>query len=330
MLVDIASERILLDDLVTACAQLSAGEEPSLPAATTPWATWANRVCALAADGSVHLERDLWLAPERRDPAVRLLAGATGGPPRRGDVRLVEASMSAEETAALLGFHRDRRTSLHDIVLGSVATAAARVAGSQSLLVDVQGQGRAVSMEGIDLARTVGWCTTFFPVLLTAGRRGMEAAVAAAGAALRGTPREGLAYGVLAKLYGPTAAVLGTLPQADVAVAYVGGVSAEALAEREDAVLRPSTELGMSVLSVPACLRHGVEMRAYLHAGRLHLDWWHDERACDAELIGRLADASAEALRGLGSSDPSAAPPASERWPDVSNDEIAVLFGRGE
>jgi hypothetical protein len=41
--------------------------------------------------------------------------------------------------------------------------------GVPSLLLDLEGRGREVIFEGVDLSRTVGWFTTISPVVLELG-----------------------------------------------------------------------------------------------------------------------------------------------------------------
>lgn len=327
--VDNASERILLEDLTTACTQLSLGRPVDLPPVGTPWSSWAQWVASLAADRQVLTELGEWLVTlgTAASPGLPALPVAEPGPSAR--VRLASVELDEATTAALTGLQRTRRAQLDEFLLGAVAATVTEIAGTDRLLVDVEGQGRAVLPPGMDLGRTTGTCTTMHPIAVDVGRKGVDGAVESARRALRATPREGLGYGVLRTLHGPSAARLAGLPAPDLLVSYLGAVTYDAVAELQDGPLRPAADAGLSARAVPGCLTHGTELRAYLHGGRLHLDWWYDAAAYDRGLVEKACDRTAAALRDLvrgGTRDRQAASQATP-WDDVSNDDLAVLFG---
>ena len=55
------------------------------------------------------------------------------------------------------------------MTLAALVETLARWTGERSLLVDLEGHGRAELFDDVDLSRTVGWFTTLSPVLLGAG-----------------------------------------------------------------------------------------------------------------------------------------------------------------
>jgi phthiocerol/phenolphthiocerol synthesis type-I polyketide synthase E len=308
LLVDHASERILLEELTAVCGDLLAGREPALPPPTTPWPDWARRVAALAADPDVQAEAALWLAPERRDPGLRLVAA----PASPAAVGLVVEELGEADTAALFALQRSRRLPMEEIVLAAAAMAFAEVTGRSRLLVDVEGHGRAVRMPGVDLARTVGWCTTLSPVLAGPLGGGPAAGLAAVRAGLGAVPRQGLGYGVLRYLHAPTAAALRAAPPAEVMVAYLGSTAP------------PAGEPLDAGDPVPACTGHALEVRCSVARGRLRAEWWHDANRLEAALVARLGRAGAGALRALGGL------AAAARWSDLTRDEMRVLFATAE
>src|SRR4029077_12135504 len=82
----------------------------------------------------------------------------------------VSAWLSVEETGALV---RDApaayHTQVNDILLTALAQSFARWTGTGSLLVEVEGHGRAEIAQDTDLSRNSGRFTTTFPVLLEVG-----------------------------------------------------------------------------------------------------------------------------------------------------------------
>ncbi|WP_051113492.1 acyltransferase domain-containing protein [Streptomyces davaonensis] len=326
LLVDIASERLLLQDLNTACGQALAGSPVELSPATTAWPEWAARVTALAAEPDVHAERALW-AGERRKALRSATRSATG----EADVRCAQAVLDAADTAALQAFQRGRRAPLDETLLAAVAVAHRHVTGEDAVLADIEGHGRAVPFPGLDLTRTIGPCTTVYPVLLSTGGRGLDGALARTRDALHEIPRQGLGHGVLARLHAPTAALLAEVPEPELMVSYLGALSYDT-AGLDDGPLRPAPGVVPAARSAAACLGNPMELRCWLSADRLHLDWWYDarrhEEASVRELVERTATALREAGRSTGPTEPTAPtePDGSGGWDALTDDEFAVLF----
>jgi phthiocerol/phenolphthiocerol synthesis type-I polyketide synthase E len=164
------------------------------------------------------------------------------------------------------------------------------------LTVELEGQGRHVTLPGIDLRRTVGSCTTVYPVALGTSGTSPSQAFARAREAIRQVPRQGLGYGVLRFLHAPTAATLAAAGRDPEAIlAYLGATAADT--ERSGAAVRLDRGVAGAVRTVPACLLHALEIRAYQAGdGGLCLDWWHDRRRLSSELVTTLATHTTEAL----------------------------------
>nr|WP_272923827.1 acyltransferase domain-containing protein [Streptomyces sp. SID3343] len=331
--VDNASERILLEDLSAACDRIGRGEAPELATVGTPWSAWAAWLAALVADRGVLAELDHWSdelgrAAATSLPTVGAPAAAMAAMPAAADVRLVAAELDEHAVSALTRLQRAQRGGLNEFLVGAVADVVARITGAEAVVVDVEGQGRAASPPGTDLSRTMGTCTTLHPVRVDVGRKGVTGAVASARRALRSTPGEGLGYGVLRALHAPSAARLAHLPVSDLLVTYLGTVTYDAVAELDAGPLRRVAGAHVSARSVPACLTHGLELRAYVHRGRLCLDWWFDAGRYDPGVVEHANERVAAALRELGRSGaPGRGSGTDAPWQDVSNADLEVLFG---
>ncbi|MEV0170177.1 beta-ketoacyl synthase N-terminal-like domain-containing protein [Streptomyces sp. NPDC050803] len=325
LLVDISSERLLLEDLNTACGQLLQGLPVALPAPSTPWPGWAARVAALAADPQVHAERALWLGARRRAVRPALGVRPASGSPAEAEVRCERTVLDAADTATLLAFQRERRAPLDETLLAAVALAHRQVTGEDALLADVEGHGRAVPLAGVDLTRTIGPCTTVYPVLLTTGGRGVEGALARAREALHEIPRQGLGHGVLSRLHAPTAALLAGAPRPELMVCYLGALSHDT-AELDDGPLRPAPDAVPAARSASACLGTPMELRCFLSGDRLHLDWWYDSRRCDRGTVHDLVERTADTLRGCGRTTDTPDSGGTAGWGALTDDEFAELF----
>ncbi|MGX1805265.1 amino acid adenylation domain-containing protein [Nocardia sp. NPDC055321] len=237
---DAVSWRILLPDLMSAWAQVAAGERPRLDEVGTSMRTWAHGLAELAgSEGSRISAEPVWpldelsywkgvLAPDalvgrrRLDPAVdtheRAGRFSVDVP---GDV----AAVLVGRTGAVY------RCGVEDVLLAGLAMAFARWragrgedGAAQVVAVERHGRDEEV-LAGADLSRTVGWFTAQVPVRLeTVGveRDSVEDVVKGVKEQLRGIPRGGFGFGLLRYSNAATGAELAGLPDPQVGFNYLG------------------------------------------------------------------------------------------------------------
>ena len=308
--VDGVSWRILLDDLEAACDQAERGAAPALPARTTPFTRWAERLAALAQSGERAAELDLWLGDGRAGAAPLPLdilppGGREGAEAANtaGAAGTDRAVLDAEATAALLA---EASAAAHPGVdaalLAALVEACCAWSGAPSLLVHVEGHGREPVVPGADLSRTVGWFTTLAPLLLArpdgAGPARPGALVQAVQERLQALPDRGLGHGLLRFGGGSpeAAARLAALPQPEIAFNYLG---------RLDRVLAPASRFAPAdgPAGPPLGPRnrrpHLLQVDAAVRGESLEVVWTFGERLHRRETVERLAAAHLDALRRL-------------------------------
>ncbi|MCB1056353.1 MAG: hypothetical protein KDD11_12700, partial [Acidobacteria bacterium] len=217
LVVDTVSWRLLVEDLGAAYRALAAGQEPLLPAKTTSWRAWQERLAERAASDDLTAETRYWLDPARAEvaelPADIEGGGETGELGTEGSARTVRVSLGAETTRSLLeDASRAYRTGVQDLLLTALARAVADWSGERRLLVDLEGHGREEIAADVDLSRTAGWFATLYPVLLDLeydDEPGAE--IKAVKEQLRAVPSRGLGYGLLRYLRPETAEALARL-----------------------------------------------------------------------------------------------------------------------
>ena len=101
LVVDGVSWRIILEDLVTAYEQEKKGEEVVLPAKTTSYQKWAERIELYAQSEEIGEEKEYWLK-ERMGGKERLPVDKEGGENTVGVAEVVRVEMGEEKTRALL------------------------------------------------------------------------------------------------------------------------------------------------------------------------------------------------------------------------------------
>ncbi len=296
--VDIVSWGILLEDLESAYTQLALGEEVTLPAKTTSFRGWAQRLKEHANSKAIRAEMETWTKEIGTAPAAMPLDQPEGANDE-ASVRLFEISLDRETTEALVKqTPKAYGTQISDLLLTALGRAYEGWAPGEALLVDLEGHGREPLFEDVDLSRTVGWFTSLYPVRLEgAGLGDPGAAIGAVKERLRGLSNGGIGYGMLRYLADDkeVAKALEELPQADISFNF-GGRSAS---PSEDAFLF-SAEENRGPSQSPLNRRgHVVEIDGSISGGELHLYWRYSENLHHRSSIEALATAMVESLREL-------------------------------
>jgi len=122
------------------------------------------------------------------DPAVDLVSTA----------RRLTVTLPAGQTAPLLTtVPAAVHGAVNDVLLTALALAFAKWRGGDELVLDLEGHGREEIVPGVDLARTLGWFTSIFPVRLTPGTGGLDDALKRVKEQLREIPDNGIGFGLL-------------------------------------------------------------------------------------------------------------------------------------
>jgi natural product biosynthesis luciferase-like monooxygenase protein/amino acid adenylation domain-containing protein/non-ribosomal peptide synthase protein (TIGR01720 family) len=285
LVMDGISWRILLEDLLGAYQQLVAGAPASLPPKTTSLQAWARGLSEHARSEKLDAERSWWLErPWSR--VTRLPVDVPGGENTEDSARSVSLGLTAEETQALLrDVPRAYHTRINDALLTALARTLGHWTGNPLVLVDVESHGREELLAGLDVSRTVGWLTTYFPALLDLREAGGPGeALRAVKEQLRAVPSKGMGYGLLRYLREDTG--LAGLPAAELSFNYLGQVD-EALAGNGMLALAPE---GMGPQRGLRNRRpYLLELVGAVVDGRLRMTWMYGESLHHRASIERLA-----------------------------------------
>ncbi|EHN12108.1 Long-chain-fatty-acid--CoA ligase [Patulibacter medicamentivorans] len=316
--VDGVSWRIVFDDLAEAWRAAEAGQPIVLPAVATSFRRWSSLLREAGESGARRDELELWRrAVATPDPPL----GRRLPDPARDTVATagsLTVSLPAGETAPLLStvpalYHG----AVNDVLLTALAVAvghwrARRTTAGSAVLVDLEGHGREDVFGDVDLARTVGWFTTLFPVRIDPGQVDWDAfrtGGAAAGAALRAVkeqlrelPDRGLGHGVLRHLDPVTADELRGAAVPQVLFNYLGRFAVQ---DGRPFAPAPAPEAApMADLRDPGMpMPHALDVDALVRDGAdgpvLQTTFAWPGALFDEAEIGELADLWLQALRGL-------------------------------
>ncbi|WP_368862446.1 amino acid adenylation domain-containing protein [Frankia sp. Mgl5] len=215
--VDGVSWRVLEEDLRQAW-ELETGRtaQPLLPVGTS-LLTWAEMLTGRAAEQDVSAQADYWAGTVTADDPLLGSRPLDAALDTRGAAEILTIQVPAKVSGPVLKeVPGALAAEINDVLLGSLTIAvgvwrARRGVGHRRVLIGLEGHGREETfVPGSDLARTVGWFTTWFPVGLDTVDIDPVKALTDPGASaavvrrvkeqLRAVPDRGIGYGVLREL----------------------------------------------------------------------------------------------------------------------------------
>ncbi|GAB7144345.1 type I polyketide synthase [Mycobacterium riyadhense] len=291
MVADDAGRQILGTDIVTAFGQRLAGQEITLEPVSTGWRDWSLRCAALATHPAALDTRTYWLENFRKVTLWPADADVTQ-PPQADDLTRLSSTLNGEQTSEVDDARRRFRRSIQEILLAALGRTVAQTIGEGVVAVELAGDGRSVLRPDVDVRRTVGWFTTYYPVALACAKGRSETAIQqidAVHSTLKAVPHYGIGYGLLRHVYAPTGRVLGAQRTPDIHFRYAGVIPDFSAFDAGAAPpVQFDSDLSMPLRETTPGLGHPIELRAYRSGGSIHLDWWYDTR--------RIPAATAEAL----------------------------------
>jgi non-ribosomal peptide synthase protein (TIGR01720 family) len=255
----------------------------------------------------------------------RDLAGANTA----GSVDTIDLSLDEPSTTALLGrVAREHGTRLEVLIQAALARALARFTGTASVLFDCEGHGRDGLADGVDLSRTVAWCTAIYPTLieLPSEDRSKTATptdvIRVTREHVAAIPEKGAHYGVLRYLCGPSISDrLRASPAAEVLHCHLGQ------AERPAAGTFRAVEEQQLFARNPEDVRGWlIEVDTVVYEGRLVMMWRYSRNVHRRETIERIARDFVETLEWFVSHEPARRHrPADFPQADLDQDELEEL-----
>ncbi|MEV6138340.1 amino acid adenylation domain-containing protein [Nocardia sp. NPDC051990] len=305
--VDGVSWRILLPDLLAAIQAAVKGVPPQLDSPGTSMRRWSHALVDAACDPSRIAELVRWqhicatpdplLGSRPLDPGIDVASR----------IATVDVTVDETVTAALVRtvpglFH----AGVDEILISALAVAlviwrARRGENVPVSLLRLEGHGREEQIAaGADLSRTVGWCTSLYPVRLDltdidtaaaalAGTEAAGAVIKAVKEQLRAIPDHGIGYGLLRYLNPDTAELLPGAMPGQLVFNYLGRVD----------------DRGAGVLTTPADPDPGlpvaaaIDITAIVTGSGLRAGFAYPETLLDAAEVSELADLWVRALGAI-------------------------------
>lgn len=299
IVVDSLSWRILIEDLQTAYEQINRGERIKLPAKTTSFQQWSQKLDDYANSPSLKQELDYWLAASRKQICT-IPVDYLGGANTEALARTISVTLNQTETQVLLQeVPAVYRTHINDVLLTGLVYAFAGWTQKKSLLVNLESHGREEMFDEVNLSRTVGLFSTIFPIYLELGESSHPGeALKIIKEQLRKIPHGGIGYGLLRYLSKDPEIKesLQLLPQAEVVFNYLG---------QFDQTLSNSSMFNLVSESVgpqssPKNNRsHLLSFNSFVIGGQLQLNCTYSEAVYRPTTVENLTQGFLAALRSL-------------------------------
>ncbi|MDP3718281.1 MAG: amino acid adenylation domain-containing protein [Acidobacteriota bacterium] len=288
LVVDGVSWRILIEDFALVYGQLRCGDTVRLPEKTTSFRRWAERLHEYAATAEVSAEASWWrdvidtpITPLPRDYG-RDLSDNTCASADEVVVQLPAAMTQALLTRVPGAY----RTQINDVLLTALTRSMANWTGGDDLRIMLEGHGREELFDDVDVSRTVGVFTSFFPVVLSrASGEGPGDTLKRVKERLRAVPLRGMRFGLL-KYLQPADGIAGCESVAEVVFNYLGRFDSQG---RNDVFTGLAPESTGANQSEAGQRRYPLEINSVLNDSTLELSWSFSTHLHRRETIAALA-----------------------------------------
>ncbi|MFE5737849.1 condensation domain-containing protein [Streptomyces celluloflavus] len=286
---------IVLADLERACRDLLASRPPSLAPPSTPSADYARWLTGLAAKPELREQLPLWRdlgrpaqpVPVDRDKENTMATTDT-----------VAARLSRAETARLMDevLPGRRGLSMVDVFLTAAIPTLQGGGGRRGVRANLIGHGRRGLPDQPNVARTVGWLSTRYPVSVEVDTaESFAAQLRTVTGRLAGIPMDGAGYGLLAHLGDDaTREALAAQGEPDITVNYLGkvggGATARMLPRAPEDPGPDETETGLREHV------HGIDV--LLTDGELRVVWYYSTNQFDRATVEGYASELLDRVRG--------------------------------
>uniref|UniRef100_UPI0005B7757E non-ribosomal peptide synthetase n=2 Tax=Actinoalloteichus cyanogriseus TaxID=2893586 RepID=UPI0005B7757E len=293
LVVDSVSWRILLEDLHEAYTRIDDGRPVDLGPVTSTVTQWARRLRDHATAGGFDDELPYWHGYRDWSNPGLPLDGA--GPNTVGSEASITVHLDRAETQALLRDVPDvYRTEINDVLIAALGAVLRDWTGRDRVLIGLEGHGREDVFDDIDLSRTVGWFTSYFPVTIDlTGATDERTLLTTVKEQLRAVPRRGLGYGALR--YSREEPGLAGEPYPEVGLNYLGQLHN---AGTHDGLLRSTPEIHLHQRSDDQRM-HVLDVVGAVTGGLLTFTFTFSVNRHGHATISGLAERFTSALRRL-------------------------------
>ena len=162
LVVDSVSWSILLDDLNGFCENKQLNQNTYMPVRSASYIEWNKRIECLADIQEVQREADYWNRVEQY--IIRSVSQFEYSSTDK--IKCIPILFESDLTKALVNRAVTAYSmEVKDIVITALLRAMAQTYGCENQVISMESYGRQNDYVGLDIDRTVGWFTSFYPIL---------------------------------------------------------------------------------------------------------------------------------------------------------------------
>jgi len=296
--VDLVSWSTILEDLETVYLQFQSSKTIALPAKTTSYKEWSQALIKYAQSETLTKQIDYWTSMPDKN-IFEIPVDIANGNNSEASQKKYRVSLSLDETQLLLKkVPTVYNSRIDDLLLSAISQVITAWTGHSILTIGMEGHGREQINDDIDLSRTVGWFTSYFPVALSYEKINAGDCIKSIKEQLRAIPEKGIGYSILRYLSNDPVLVdqLTRVNQANILYNNLGQFytreNSESLFNMVDEVKSPLHDL-----SGPRS--HLIEIDVMILDDQLRFDWVYSDNIHFSKTIEKLADDTLAALRQL-------------------------------
>jgi amino acid adenylation domain-containing protein/non-ribosomal peptide synthase protein (TIGR01720 family) len=297
--VDGVSWRILMDDLQLHYSQIIRGQEIQPSAKGSSFRQWSRGLSEYAVSQELAKELSYWV--ELADSkTARLPLDFPAGENLLQASRTVSASLSVLETEALIReVPESYNVRINEVLMMALVNTLAEWSRETEHMIELEGHGREHIFDDLDISRTVGWFTTFFPVRFDiSGADNSLIALKMIKEQWRRVPNRGIGYGILRYLSSDQQIKrrLESIPPCQVRFNYLGQFDQMFSADSMFGIAEESPGESSSRRGAGNYL---LDINALVIGMQLQVDWTYCENIHRQSTIERLAQRFLKELSGL-------------------------------
>lgn len=284
LVVDGVSWRILIEDFNTAYSEAKEGKQIKLPAKTTSFRHWAEKLAGYANTGDALKEYDYWKKVAGENIAA-LPSDFTPETNTYSDSKTALLELPVDSTEQLLKeVNQAYNTEINDILLTALALALKDWTGAGKINVLLEGHGREELFADADISRTVGWFTTMFPVVLEAKEGDTGTIIKHIKEDLRHIPSKGIGYGILRHLRSD--ASLEPVSKPAISFNYLGQFD-----EEQDGIMKVRPMSLAETVSPGNQRSCPIDINGMVTGGRLSIEFTYNSKEFNVATIDKFVSA---------------------------------------
>lgn len=203
--IDGVSWRILFEDIDTLYRQYKEGKRPSLPLKSDSFKTWSEKLYEYANSEELKREIPHWKKVNSLMKIPKIRKDIAESYFVKDEVTLSFALSETETDALLNRVNYAFNSDINDILLTALGLSVNSTFGIQDVSVELEGHGREPIIPNLDISRTVGWFTSWYPVIIdVSGDDDLAGQIKRVKESLRAVPNKGVGYLILKHLSAET------------------------------------------------------------------------------------------------------------------------------